>query len=250
LVHAKRAPAVINWRRGKIAADLIAFTDYQYRTAEAAILGATALNIGSNTGVSIGDNIGIELSTGIRQWTTVDSLSGVDSVNLDAALLASVDDEATVYIYTTGIEQPVRILSIRYADTETSSEIQTWQLAREDYYNLADKTSTGSSNQWYFSRQLNAGVLNVWPTADSCRRLLRMTFIKPQEIPEDQSENVGIPPEWFLGLKFQLAADLGATYAIDSTKQALLEQKAAIYMQKARDADQEFSSFSFAPDNR
>jgi hypothetical protein len=226
-----------------------AFTDYIYRTASAAVSGATVLNIGSNTGVTIGDNIGVELSTGVRQWTTVDSLSGINSVNLDAALLASVNDSATVYIYTTGIDQPVRILSLRYSDGETYSDIQTWQISRDEYYNLTDKSDTGSTNQWYFSRQLNAGVLNVWPTADNCKRLLRITFIKPQEIPADQSENVAIPPEWYLGLKFQLATDLGVTYAVDANRLMILEQKAAAYMQKARDADQEFTSFSFAPDN-
>ena len=224
-----------------------AFTSYQYKTASAAILGATTLNIGSNSGVLVGDSIGVELSTGVRQWLTVTALNGLDSVDLSGALSASVSDGATVYAYTTAIDQPVRILSVRYADGENLSELQTWHISRDEYYNITDKSDVGNVNQWYFSRQLGATVLNVWPTADNCRRLLRFTFIKPQEIPTDQADQIAVPVEWYNGLKFQLAADLGVTYAIDSNKQMILEQKAATYMQKARDADQDFTSFSVHP---
>lgn len=241
-------PMVANQKSYLFGTDHV-FTDYVYQTVQvAALSGATTLNIGSNTGVTIGDNIGIELSTGVRQWTTVDSLSSTDSVVLDSAITSDVSVGATVYIYTIGIAQPVRVLSVRYTDNYTANEIQTSQIAREDYYNLTDKSSTGNVNQWYFSRQIEGGVLNVWPIASSCKNVLRMTFIKPQTIPADQSENVKVPSEWFLALKFQLAADLGTTYNIDPQRLMILEQKAANYMQQARNNDQEYSSFSFAPE--
>jgi len=226
-----------------------AFTDYQYKTVEAAALaGATTINIGDNTNVNVNDTVGIALSTGVRQWVVVDALNGADSIDLASALDENVSEGANVYAYTSQIDPPVRILSVRYCDGENLSEIQTWQITRDEYFNQTDKSDTGCTNQWYFSRQLNAGVLYVWPTADNINRQLKITFIKPQEIPADQADFIAIPPEWYLGLKFQLAADLAITYAVDPNKIAVLQQKASDYMQKARDADQEFSSFSIAPE--
>ena len=87
----------------------------------------------------------------------------------------------------------------------------------------------------------------VWPIADSCKRLLRITFIKPQYIPEDQSEDVLIPPEWYVALKFKLAADLAMSYGVDPNRQMMLEQKAAIYLQKAISSDDDGASFQFTP---
>jgi hypothetical protein len=89
--------------------------------------------------------------------------------------------------------------------------------------------------------------LNVWPVARTCREVIRFTFIKPQYIPEDQAENILVPPEWFLPLKNKLAAELGIVYAIDQNKQIILEQKAAGFVEDALGTDNEFSSFSFYP---
>ena len=226
-----------------------AFTDYVYTTASAALVGATTLDVVSTVGMTNGDNIGVELSDGTRQWTTLTIVDG-DTVTLGDALTAAVDDLAGVYAYTTGIDQPVRIESIRQADTYTANEVTASGVARDTYFNQSVKDATSSTNMWYFSRQLAAGELYIWPVADSCQRILRITFIKPQYIPEDQSENILIPPEWYIALKFKLAADLALTYGVDVNKQMILEQKAAIYLQDAMDSDDDNTSFQFFPGNR
>ncbi len=226
-----------------------AFTDYVYTTASAAILGAVTLNVVSTTGMTNGDNIGVELSTGVRQWTTLTIVDG-DTVTLGAALTAAVSDLASVYTYTTGIDQPVRVENIRFADNYTANEISTVGVARDIYFDQSVKNSTGSTNVWYFSRQLSAGLLYIWPVATDCKRLLRLTFIKPQYIPEDQSEDILIPPEWYIPLKFKLAADLALVYGVDANKQMILEQKAAQYLQDAMDSDNENLDTQFCPDWR
>ena len=55
--------------------------------------------------------------------------------------------------------------------------------------------------------------------------------------------------DWKIG-RLKLAADLGITYAIDPNKQIVLEQKAAQYLEDAMSTDNEFSSFSFYPEDR
>ena len=222
-----------------------AFTDYQYTTAESATLGATTLDVGSTTGALAGDFIGIELSTGVRQWTTVDTVTDADTFELTDALEAAVTDGASVYVYRTKCDIPVRFLGIRYSDNYTADEIPTWQISRQEYYDQTSKTAKGAINQWYYSRQLTNPYLNVWPTANSCTNLVRFTFIKPQYVSEDQAENVQVPPEWYNAIKWQLAADLGAVYNIDANKQMLLEQKAQIYLNDAIGSDTDFSNIQF-----
>lgn len=218
-----------------------AFTDYQYTTASSAISGATSLNVVSTAGALAGDFIGIELSTGSRQWTTVSSVTDADTFALTDALTASVIDGASVYVYRTKCDVPVRVTSIRYSDNYTADEVSTWQISRQEYYDQTSKTSQGAVNQWYYSRQLTNPYLNVWPTASSCKNVLRFTFIKPQYVSQDQSENVQVPPEWYNYLKFQIAADLGVIYNIDSNKQVILEQKAQMFLADAIGSDTDFS---------
>lgn len=221
------------------------FTDYQYTTALAATSGATSLDVGSTTGALAGDFIGIELSTGVRQWTTVSAVTDADTFALTDALDEDVTEGASVFVYRTKSDLPVRVLNARYSDTHTADEVSTWQISRQQYYDQNSKTAMGAVNQWYYSRQLTSPYLNVWPTANSCANVLRFTFIKPQYIAEDQAENVQVPPEWFNAIKWQLAADLGAVYNIDSNKQMLLEQKAQIYLSDAIASDTDFSSIQF-----
>lgn len=226
------------------------FTDYTYTTTTAAALsGATTIEL-DTSGMTAGQFIGIELSNGTRQWALIDTVTNVDELEIDTALTENVAESATVYVYTAKIDQPVRILSVRYADGPIYDEIPTWQISRDEYYNQPSKTATGATNSWYYWRDLSVGKLNIWPIADNCTRVLRFTFIKPQYIPEDQSESILIPPEWYAPLKFKLAADLGITYAIDTNKQIVLEQKAAQYLEEAMSTDNEFSSFSFYPEDR
>lgn len=226
-----------------------AFTDYAYTTALAASAGATTLNVLSTAGMTNGDHIGIELSDFTRQWTTL-TIVDSDTVTLSAPLTAAVNDLASVYAYTTGIDQPIRIESVRYAATQTANEIATSNVARDTYFNQSVKDAVSSTNMWYFSRQLDAGELYIWPVADNCMNVLRFTYLKPQYIPEDQSENILIPPEWYIALKFKLAADLALVYNVDANKQMMLEQKAAIYLQDAMESDDDNTSFQFYPGNR
>ena len=223
-----------------------AFTNYVYTTASASIATATSLDVVSTAGMTTGDFIGVELADGTRQWTTL-TVTDSNTVALGAALTGAVDDLASVYTYTTATDQPVRIDSVRYADTYTSDEIGTTMVAREEYFNQPSKTTSGAVNTWYFQRNLDFGHLYIWPIADNCKRLLRITFIKPQYIPEDQSEDILIPPEWYVALKFKLAADLAMSYGVDPNRQMMLEQKAAIYLQKAISSDDDGASFQFTP---
>lgn len=223
------------------------FSEYTYSTVAAvAYLSQSYVDLSSVIGMSIGDYIGIELSNGIRHWAQISSIVDSD-VYFDIPLPEEALLGASVYAYTVKSDLPVRILGMRYADSHTADELPTWQISRQEYYDQNSKGATGAVNQWYYSRQLSNPYLNVWPTANSCRNVLRISFIRPQYVAEDQSENVQVPPEWYNAIKWQLAADLGIVYNIDSNRQVMLEQKAQISLADAIGSDTDYSSLNFTP---
>lgn len=226
------------------------FTDYVFTTASAAATaGATSLDVISTSGMANGDFIGVELSTGSRQWTTLIVVDS-DTITLGAALTSDVSVGAEVYTYTDKIDQPIRLLDSRYAHNATDYEIPMRQQSRKEYYDQPNKTANGAANLWYYDRQLSVGKILLWPLASSCTNVVRFTFIKPQYVTDDQSEDILIPPEWFVPLKWAVAADLAITYAVDPTRQQMIEQKAAAYLQTALDNDVEIEAWSIQPDNR
>lgn len=222
------------------------FTDYVLTSVVGNYLANdTSFTLASVIGIAVDDHIGIELADGTRWWTTVNFVAG-QLGTMDVAP-SEISDGASVYVYRTAIEIPVRILSARYSDRPDWDEIQTNKLSRDTYYNMPSKNDRGAVNSWYFSRQIGSSILNVWPTAQSCRNVLRFTFIRPQTIPQDQSNRVEVPEEWFLALVYKVAAELGLTYSIDAQKQAMLEAKAEALIATAKGSDNEFSTMTYYP---
>jgi len=223
------------------------FTDYHYTTAVATASGLSAIDVVSTSGMTAGDNIGIELSTGARQWTTILNVVDANSLTLNSALSASVNASASIYTYTNLIDQPIRILSARAASQQTYNELPIDIVSRQEYYDETMKDCVGVTNTVYYSRQLNQGVLSVWPVAQTSAEILRFTFVKPQYVAEDQSEDVLVPAEWFLPLKWAVAVELGSIYVIDKERQMMNEAKAARYMDAALSVDVEVAIFSIQP---
>jgi hypothetical protein len=224
------------------------FTDYVATTTSAAYIASdTAFTVATTTGMTVGDFIGIELASGSRWWDTIATIPTSTTLTTTGGATSAINSGAIVYTYTTAIDQPVRILDARFQNQHDESETTISQLSRQEYYEQPEKSSIGSANSWYYDRQLSAGKLSLWPVAQDCNEVVRFTFIKPQYIPEDQSENILIPPEWYMPLMYKLASELGVVYSIDPNKQVILEQKAANFIEDALGTDNEFSSFSFYP---
>jgi hypothetical protein len=226
------------------------FTSYNYSTASSAIsAAAVSIPMVSSAGMTIGDFIGIELADGTRQWSNIVSIPDSTHVTITAGGLTSdANSGASIYAYTTKIDRPLRILDVRCATTFTGDEIISTQASRQRYYQTPNKTNTGSIvSEWYYSPQLTNGKLSVWSPAQNCVTLLRFTFVKPQYVPEDQSDLVLIPSEWFLPLKWALASELGVTYAIDVNRLVTIQQKAASSLELALSNDSEDEYFSIQP---
>lgn len=224
------------------------FTDFVYTTITADFsAAAVSFTVASTTGMTVGDSIGIQLSDGTRWWGEIDTIPDSTTVTTTTGVTGAGVSGAEVYAYTDMIDQPLRVLSVRHGYSYTADELCVEQMARKEYFDQPSKGTTGNVNQWYFSRQLNAGILYVWPVARICTQLLRFTFTKPQYVPQNQIDEIPVPDEWFLPLKWAVAAELGVIYAIDAERQVIIESKAQSLLQQALDYDVEIEAFSIQP---
>lgn len=226
------------------------FSNYAYTTlSAAAVSGATTISVLSTAGMTDGDNIGILLDSGSRFWTTISDVASSTSIVLAGGLTGSVSTGKGVYAYTNKIDRPLRVLDVRHAPNYTSDEIIVTQQSRQRYYQTPNKTTSAATvSNWYYSPQLSNGKLLVWPCANDSEQLLRFTFVKPQYVNEDQSENVLIPSEWYLPFKWAVAYELAVTYAVDPNRLVSIAQKAQDSLQRALDSDVEIEYFSIQPE--
>lgn len=221
------------------------FTDGVYTTADSFLSGATTFTVSSTAGMSPGQAIGFELASGERWWDVIDTVDdGVTVSTVNGAPSAGGGD---VYAYTDMIDQPVRILDARAANGYLLDEVPIEQISRKEYYDQPSKLSRGIASSWYFSRQLNFGELLLWPVAPNCRHVVRFSFVKPMTIPTDQSNNIQIPPEWFVALKWAVALQLAVGYAIDPQRIATIAALAEKHKEEALSIDVEMDSFSIQP---
>lgn len=230
------------------------FTDFFYTTLSAnEAIGSAGMSILDGADIAAAgfyedSFVGVELDNGTRHWATMVALAG-GTIAIDSPIPSAATAGNSIYIYINKIDRPVRILDARHAYEYALSETPVNQTSRQQYYQYPNKGDEGSSvNEYYYSPQLELGKLSVWPTASRSSQILRFTFVKPQYIPQDQSENLLIPNEWFLPLKWALASELGVTYAIASERLVMIQNKAASSLDAAMSNDVEVDYFSIQPD--
>lgn len=223
------------------------FTDYVYTTSTAAVSAAGIVIPCSTTGMAATNFIGIALEDGTRHWSTISSISS-GSVTIANALPSAAAIGAGIYVYSSKIDRPIRVLSGRGATTHAGDEKDVILETRESYFKIVNKTDRSSStNSFYYSPQLTNGRLYVWQAPENCNQVLRFTFVKPQYVNQDQTETVLIPSEWFLAFKWAIAYELGVSYGIDPNRLITIAQKAESSLSQVLGNDEEYDSFNFQP---
>ena len=223
--------------------------DFFNTTTDAAELtGQTVISVTSTTNFAINDRIGIELDDNTRHWTTIVSFVTNDTVTITVSLPSGAALGNSVYTYTNKIERPVRITDAQYADTIDQSEVPVNRWSRSEYFNQPDKDSSGTVNQFYYSPQLTSGELFVWQVASSVNNVLRITYTQPAFVYSETTDIINYPSEFFLPLKWAIAAEIGPQYGLADNRQIFLEGKAENTLQKALDHDGETGSMIIEPD--
>lgn len=195
-------------------------------TSVAALTGATSVTLNGALSVASGDTVGVQLSSGSFHWTTSSATSTGTTISLTSGLPSDASASARVYVYTDIIDRPLRILNAQSAWSITDAEIPLETFSRQEYFDQPDKTTQGQTSNYYYSPQLTAGELYVWPTAQSNLNVLRMTYIDPIQTMITNIDAPQFPDEWQECLAYMLAVRLMDEYGLPQDRQAALKLKA------------------------
>ena len=202
----------------------------------------STIDVDSITGMSSGDYIGVQLDSGAMQWTTINGAPAGDTVTLTDNLTGASAIDNTVYTYTTKIVRPLRVIDARRKD---SSDVPIEVVSRQEYYELPNKTSTGSINQCYYDPQLTTGKFHIWPTGSAADDKIEITLMLPIEDFDSTNADPDFPQEWLETLKFNLASRLGVEYGLELNRQMYIDAKADKMLVEISGFDDESGSVYF-----
>ena len=186
-----------------------------------------------------GDEIGVILDNGTTQWSFVNFISGLSVTPRDTFGTAATG--AVVYYSGDPIDRPLSIVTARYQDSLTTTEIPTQQWSRTDYFEQPNKSSRGIISQWYYSPQLRLGELYVWQVASRNNNVLRFTYVRPTDVSSTNADQPDFPSEWFLPLAYNLALILAPEYSVPDQRVAQLKMHADEMLENALGFDNEDS---------
>lgn len=198
---------------------------------------------------STGDYIAVILDDGNIQWSRVNYIAG-SVVTMRDQVNSAASSGNYVYHGTSLIDRPLNLINCRYQNRPTCTEIPCDQWARSDYFDQPDKTSQGTVSQWYYDPQLVNGDLYVWQVAQSNQELLKITYIRPTDINEDNAESPDFPSEWFLTLAYNVADTLLAEYSVPDQRIAQINQTAQMMLMDALGHDNEDDFIQITPGRR
>ncbi len=244
-------PSVTDYKLGDVSGfDEACLNDDFIKTTltTTASASATTLVVTSTTGMVALDNIGIQLDDGTRQWTTIVSVDSATGLTITTALTSIATSANTVFTYTNQMKRPLRILGVRRANTTDVTEIEVIPFgSRSQYFNQPNKTNTGTVVSYYYSPDLVNGRFYIWQTSSTVNNYLRITFERPIEDLDSNSNDPDFPIEWVETIKYNLASRIGLEYGINAAKLDRIKLEADTMLDKALGFDLDTLTLSVQP---
>jgi hypothetical protein len=213
-------------------------------TNASATSGANSIQITNANGFTIGYNIGIMQNDSNLHWTTISNIAGT-TITLTTPLTDNVSNEATVYVYQTKITRPEAITSARRRDS-SNYDTPLNEIARSDYFNLAQKTVIGQPTQFYYDKQLSSGTIYLYQAPNDTSNTIKFTFQKMFFDLNSNNDNPDFPIEWAETLAFGLASRLSYDFSIDKTKSEQIKRTYDEMLRNLKGYDREDSIY-FVP---
>ena len=129
-------------------------------------------------------------------------------------------------------------------------EIPLGQLNRDSYVNQSNKVFPGRPSNYYFQRDLPEPVVYLWPAPFSAAEQAQLVLWRHRQImdTENLQQEVEVPQRWLEAIVNGLAAKVAAeTPAVDAALLPILEQRAAVSVQRAWDGDNDGSPIQINP---
>lgn len=175
---------------------------HETTTTAATTAGANTILVTSASNIQNGDVIGIIQNDNNIFWTTVNGAPAGLTVTLTDNITLATLSGAFVRNYRVGTDAspeliPVsRILNVRRQES-TDYEIPIVFESRQDYFNLPNKTQTGTPIQAYYARQDIAGdtsgIMYLWNSPISSIPVINFTYERKLQIMVDAEDTLDVP---------------------------------------------------------
>lgn len=238
---------------GSASSDHASETVVQTELTADAISGATTITVDSISGISASDNIAVQVDDGTLHWTTVSGSPSGSTVTLTTGLDDSASDGAFVFVYTTKLIRPLKILSARRYNYESGLDTPLDEMDRIEYREQPNKTTEGTPTAFFYDRRGGAnalGRLHIWPEPDSVEDAIKFTFARPIQDFDAAGDDPDLPQEWIDCLIYNLALRLADDYDVPDNKYVRIEKMAARLLAEMQWHEQELGSVTFEPDLR
>ncbi len=151
-------------------------------------------------------------------------------------------------IQTQGLGDSLDYLAITLGNLP--QEIPLGQLNRDSYVNQSNKVFPGRPSNFYFQRDLPEPVVYLWPAPFSAAEQAQLVLWRHRQImdTENLQQDVEVPQRWLQAITDGLAARVAAeSPQVDAGLMPVLEQRAAVSLQRAWDGDNDGSPTQINP---
>jgi len=238
---------------GSSSADHASETVIQTELTADALSGATTITVDSITGISASDNVAVQVDDGTLHWTTVNGAPSGSTVTLTTGIDDTASDGALVFVYTTKLIRPLKILSARRHNYTSAIDTPLDEMDRIEYREQPNKTSEGTPTSFFYDRRGGAnalGRIHVWPEPDNVEDAVKFTFARPIQDFNAAGDDPDLPQEWIDCLIYNLALRLADDYDVPDNKFVRIEKMAARLLSEMTWNEEELLEISFVPDMR
>jgi hypothetical protein len=227
------------------SADHATLSMIETELSSSASSGASSISVDSITGISDGDYIGVELDDLSLQWTTINGSPSGSTITLTDVLTDSAGTDNNVYTYTTRAQRPLNITEARlHRDDGTETPLNVYY--RDEWMEIANKSSNGTPNAFYYDPQTTNGLLNIWQRPNKVCDYLKCTAQMPIEDMDAAANDPDFPQEFYDPVKFNLAIKLSHEYeGIDPKRYLITKQQADNLLNTLINFDAEYASYYF-----
>lgn len=213
----------------------------------------TSLTVDTTTGMTASDIIGIVLDDDSVDWTTISSVDSSTTLTIASGLTSAASDNNNVYTFTSRINKPLRIHSVRRitgttnTTTSNQTEVPLVELSHAEYYDLPSKTVDGLPTHYYYNPDLSTGQLNLWPRPNDPEMYIGITYDRMLEDFDASTDNADLPVEWLEALTYQLAVRLAPAFGKEQKVAQLILPMAISMLDDLLDWDTETASLYLMP---
>jgi hypothetical protein len=191
--------------------------------------------------------VNFQVSTNGSSWTTV----GTSSVTASAGEITWTDiSGALAYAYFRIVATSGTLNYSEITLGNLPQQIPLGQLNRDSYVNQSNLQFPSRPSSYYFQRDLPEPVVYLWPAPFSAAEQAQLILWRHRQImdTENLQQEVEVPQRWLQAIVDGLASKVAAeTPQVDIALMPILDQRAAVSMQRAWDGDNDGSPIQINP---